>query len=102
MLPGWCGIRKSDRSGSVLGGRRQHMRLKLTSGAFNEGGKIPDRYSRKGGDISPPLEWDGVEENCKCLAMIMDDPDAPTGPFVHWLLYRIPLSDHGLKEGLPH
>jgi len=78
------------------------MRLTLTSGAFNHGGKIPDRYSRSGGDISPPLEWDGVSDACKCLVLIVDDPDAPSSTFVHWLLYRIPLSLHELKEGLPH
>jgi len=78
------------------------MRLKLTSGAFNHGGKIPDRYSRKGGDISPPLEWDGAADHGKSMALIADDPDAPSGTFVHWLLYRIPPSVHEMKEGVAH
>jgi Raf kinase inhibitor-like YbhB/YbcL family protein len=78
------------------------MSLKLTSGAFNNAGKIPDRYSKQSGDVSPPLEWEGVQEQAKSLVLIVDDPDAPSGTFVHWLLYAIPPSIHGLKEGVAH
>jgi Raf kinase inhibitor-like YbhB/YbcL family protein len=77
------------------------MSLKLTSGAFNQAGRIPEKYSKQGGNISPPLEWDGVRNSGKSLVLIVDDPDAPSGTFVHWLLYAIPASVHELKEGIP-
>ena len=76
------------------------MSLKLTSGAFNYGGKIPEKFSKQGGNVSPPLEWDGGLPSVTSLALIMDDPDAPSGTFVHWLLYAIPPGIQSLKEGL--
>jgi Raf kinase inhibitor-like YbhB/YbcL family protein len=78
------------------------MSLKLTSGAFNNADKIPDKYSKRSGDISPALEWSGIPAQAKSLALIVDDPDAPSGTFVHWLLYAISTSVHALKEGVPH
>jgi|ERR1051326_3040396 Raf kinase inhibitor-like YbhB/YbcL family protein len=78
------------------------MSLKLTSGAFNNGGRIPEKYSKKGGNISPPLEWDGASSKAVSLALIVDDPDAPSGTFVHWLLYGIPPSLTSLKEEMPN
>jgi Raf kinase inhibitor-like YbhB/YbcL family protein len=78
------------------------MSLKLTSGAFNNADKIPDKYSKRGGDISPALEWSGTPAQAKSLALIVDDPDAPSGTFVHWLLYAIAPSVRALKEGVPH
>jgi Raf kinase inhibitor-like YbhB/YbcL family protein len=78
------------------------MSLKLTSGAFNNAGKIPDRYSKQAGDISPPLEWAGARSQVKSFALVVDDPDAPSGTFVHWLLYRIPVALTHLKEGVSH
>jgi len=76
------------------------MSLKLTSGAFNQGGSIPDQFSKKDGNASPPLEWHGLPPGTKSLALIVDDPDAPSGTFVHWLLYDIPISLSELKEGV--
>jgi Raf kinase inhibitor-like YbhB/YbcL family protein len=76
------------------------MSLKLTSGAFNHGGSIPKQYSKKDGNASPPLEWHGVPAGTKSLALIVDDPDAPSGNFVHWLLYDIPISLNELAEGV--
>jgi Raf kinase inhibitor-like YbhB/YbcL family protein len=76
------------------------MSLKLTSGAFNQGGSIPNQYSKKGGNLSPPLEWHGMPAGTKSLALIVDDPDAPSGTFVHWLLYDIPISLSELAEGV--
>jgi Raf kinase inhibitor-like YbhB/YbcL family protein len=77
------------------------MGFTLSSGAFHEGGRIPEKYSRKGGNISPPLAWSGVPASATTLALIVDDPDAPSGVFVHWLLYRIPATVSALKEHLP-
>jgi Raf kinase inhibitor-like YbhB/YbcL family protein len=77
------------------------MSLTLRSDAFEEGGTIPDKHSREGGNISPRLSWSGAPEGTRSLALIVDDPDAPSGVFVHWLLYGIPPSLSGLEENLP-
>ena len=80
------------------------MALMLTSPAFEHGQAIPRRYTCEGDDISPPLEWAGVPERAKSLALIVDDPDAPdpAAPkrvWVHWVLYDIQVSSTGLPEG---
>jgi hypothetical protein len=76
------------------------MGLKLTSRAFDNEGTIPDKYSKDGGNISPPLAWTGVPEDARSLALIVDDPDAPSGTFVHWLAYGITPETTELKEHL--
>lgn len=78
------------------------MTITLTSSAFEEGQRIPKRYTFDGIDVSPPLAWSGVPENAKELVLICDDPDAPTPePWVHWIIYKIPANLTGLKEGIP-
>jgi len=77
------------------------MELKITSPAFKEGEMIPSRYTCDGDNVSPPLEWSGIPSNAKSLALIMDDPDAPIGTFVHWVVFNIPASQNGLSEGIP-
>jgi Raf kinase inhibitor-like YbhB/YbcL family protein len=74
--------------------------MNLSSPVFQPGEAIPDRYSRRGGNVSPPLVWSDVPENAKSLALVVDDPDAPSGTFVHWLVYRIPPNTTSLKEGM--
>lgn len=76
------------------------MAFQLTSPAFREGSMIPDKYSKKGGNISPPLAWQEAPEGTKTFALIVDDPDAPSGAFVHWLLYGIPADTAELPEGI--
>lgn len=80
------------------------MALSLASPAFEHGQPIPRRYTCEGDDISPPLEWAGLPEGTKSLALIMEDPDAPDpdapkGVWVHWVLYDIPETSSGLPEG---
>ncbi len=77
------------------------MDIKVTSPAFEEGGMIPRQYTCDGEDISPPLAWRGVPENAQTLALIFDDPDAPMGTWVHWVLFNLPASENGLPEGVP-
>jgi Raf kinase inhibitor-like YbhB/YbcL family protein len=74
--------------------------MKLTSTAFSEGGMIPAQYTCNGPDISPPLNWEDVPEQTKSLALIADDPDAPVGTWVHWVLYNLPADTHELQEDL--
>lgn len=77
------------------------MALKLTSRAFGLNGTIPEKHSKDGGNISPPLEWTGVPEDTTSLTLIMDDPDAPAGLFTHWIVYGIDRRTTELSEHLP-
>lgn len=77
------------------------MGISITSTAFNEGEFIPKKYSCDGADVSPPLEWIGIPEETKELALICDDPDAPMGTWVHWVLYNIPPNVSNLPESVP-
>lgn len=77
------------------------MTIKLNSTAFDEGGMIPSQYTCDGQNVSPPLAWSGLPEGTKTLALICDDPDAPRGTWVHWVVYQIPASERGLPENLP-
>ena len=78
------------------------MAIKLTSSAFEEGQRIPKKYTFDGIDVSPPLAWTGVPEGTKELVLICDDPDAPTPePWVHWVIYKIPANVTNLREDIP-
>lgn len=77
------------------------MTIRLTSSAFETGGAIPKKYTEDGDDISPPLTWDKLPPGTKELALICDDPDAPSKePWVHWVLYKIPAEVRELPEGV--
>ncbi|RMF89683.1 MAG: YbhB/YbcL family Raf kinase inhibitor-like protein [Methanobacteriota archaeon] len=75
--------------------------ITLTSTAFEEGGTIPLQHTCDGEDISPSLSWEGIPHGTRSLALIMDDPDAPAGTWVHWVIYNIPGDRAGLPEGVP-
>jgi Raf kinase inhibitor-like YbhB/YbcL family protein len=77
------------------------MAIKVVSSAFQEGGMIPADYTCDGKDISPPLSWSGVPEQAVTMALICDDPDAPLGTWVHWVLYNLPASVRELPAGVP-
>lgn len=76
-------------------------RLTLTSTAFSNGAPIPRQYTADGRDVSPPLAWDHVPEGTQAFALICDDPDAPVGTWVHWVLYGWPGDAEGLPEAVP-
>jgi hypothetical protein len=76
------------------------MTLELTSSAFTQGTPIPAAYSCDGKGTSPPLAWSGAPADTKSFALIMDDPDAPVGTFVHWVIYNIPAQTSVLPEAL--
>lgn len=73
--------------------------MDLRSTAFSDQSAIPRDYSREIGDVSPPLEWSGVPGEAQELVLVCEDPDAPGGTFVHWLLAGIPPGTHGLGPG---
>lgn len=77
------------------------MALKLESSAFQAGEKILAKYTCEGSDLSPPLSWGAGPAGTKSWVLIMDDPDAPMGTWVHWVAYNIPPSATGLAEGTP-
>ncbi|MEW5996034.1 MAG: YbhB/YbcL family Raf kinase inhibitor-like protein [Candidatus Micrarchaeota archaeon] len=64
--------------------------MRLESPAFENGGTMPEKYSCDGEDVSPELRLNGVPNGTNSLALVMDDPDAPTGTFVHWVAWNIP------------
>ncbi len=75
--------------------------LVLSSTAFKEGQAIPRQYTCDGVNISPPLEWTGAPKTAKTIAIIADDPDAPAGIWVHWVLYNVPAEYIGFVENVP-
>jgi len=77
------------------------MALTLTSTAFKGGAEIPQRHTCEGADRSPALQWTGAPPGTKSFALIADDPDAPVGTWVHWVVYDLPGDATELAEGLP-
>jgi len=78
------------------------MSLIVSSPAFSEGSPIPRRHTGDGEDLSPALSWSGVPPAALELALIVDDPDAPTSePWVHWVIYKVPVATYVLPEGVP-
>ena len=76
------------------------MKFVITSSAFSEGGMIPRQYSCDGPDVSPDLTWEGVPAGTVSLALICDDPDAPVGNWVHWVLFNMPPGEESLPAGI--
>ncbi len=77
------------------------MEIKISSSAFEDGGMIPAKYTCDGADVSPPLQWDAVPEGTRSIALICDDPDAPMGTWVHWVLFNLPSETKKLAENVP-
>lgn len=76
------------------------MALELKSSAFGPDQMIPRKYTCEGEDVSPALLWEGAPAGTKSFALICDDPDAPMGTWVHWVLYDLPADAKGLEEGV--
>lgn len=77
------------------------MGFKLGSPAFDPGGRIPARYTCDSEDVSPALTWSDPPPGTASFALIVDDPDAPVGTWVHWVLYDLPGDARALAEGVP-
>lgn len=96
-----CSCKEAKQANLNAEGDKQIMDIKITSSAFAEGGMIPAKYTCDGADISPPLQWDAVPEGTKTVALISDDPDAPMGTWVHWVLFNLPPDVKELPENVP-
>jgi Raf kinase inhibitor-like YbhB/YbcL family protein len=77
------------------------VKLTLTSGAFEPGATIPKKFTCDGPDVSPALAWNDPPAGTQSFALIGDDPDAPVGTWVHWVLYDLPASARSLPENVP-
>jgi Raf kinase inhibitor-like YbhB/YbcL family protein len=75
--------------------------MEIKSSSFKHEGMIPAKYTCDGQDISPPLSWSGAPEKTKSFALICDDPDAPVGLWVHWVLFDVPANINALPENVP-
>lgn len=75
------------------------VQIQLSSAAFKEGGTIPVVYTCDGENVSPPLSWKGVPDGTQSLALIVDDPDAPAGTWVHWVIFNMAPPISALSEG---
>ena len=96
----FCSCKDSKQADSgAVGGKK--MEIKITSPAFEDGGLIPAKYTCDGADISPSLQWETVPEGTKSIALICDDPDAPMGTWVHWVLFNLPAETKELPAKFP-
>jgi len=75
------------------------MALQVTSPVFFEGGMIPSKFTCDAENVSPPLAWSGASTGTQSIVLIADDPDAPVGTWVHWVLYDLPPDTNSLPEG---
>ncbi len=81
-------------------GGQSSVAFTLTSPVFASGDSIPNPYTCQGADISPALTWSGQPIQATSLALVMDDPDAPAGTWVHWGMWNIPAAIHLLPENV--
>lgn len=74
--------------------------IQISSPAFANGATIPKKYTCEGEDVSPPLNWGPAPEGTKSFALISEDPDAPSGTWVHWVIYDIPAEVNEFSENI--
>lgn len=89
-----CIVAAPDARGEEVGTDK----LRIASPAFPENGLIPSKFTCDGADVSPPLSVVGIPEKTRTLALIVDDPDAPAGTWVHWVVWNIPPGTREIPE----
>jgi len=97
---GVCPGLSAKETGSKVKKKERMAAMELASPAFKANGLIPKKHTCQGDDVSPALSWSGAPKNAKSFALIMDDPDAPAGTWVHWVLYDISAESAALGEGI--
>ena len=75
--------------------------IRVRSPAFFDEGRIPKKYTADGPNVSPAIKWENLPDMTETVALICDDPDAPVGTWVHWIVYNIPAEEDGLPEAVP-
>jgi Raf kinase inhibitor-like YbhB/YbcL family protein len=100
---GACETKSTLQETSVNEGseRGNPMGFELRSSSFNASDAIPRKFTCDGEDVSPALDWSGLPAGAQSLCLIMDDPDAPAGTWVHWVLYDLPGTTGSLAENVP-
>jgi len=93
--------RLAELQAAPSGKRTNAMNMQLTSSAFASAQRLPKEFSADGKNDSPPLQWTQPPAGTKSLALICDDPDAPGGTWVHWLIYDLPANSEHLAQGCP-
>jgi hypothetical protein len=95
-----CGCLMTANCADNKSGKEETMSIQITSTAFTDSQPIPAKYTCDGDDVSPPLQWTNAPANTKSFALIADDPDAPMGTWVHWVVYDLPPNTSALPENV--
>jgi len=98
VVAAWILLRRSESRGDMVDAGTVPV-LVVTSSSFTDGGMIPARFTCDGGDVSPQLSFAAPPQGTKSFALIVDDPDAPAGNFVHWVAFNLPVTLRDLPEG---
>jgi Raf kinase inhibitor-like YbhB/YbcL family protein len=98
VLLGLC-LAACSRGGSPEVGRELPDSITVRSPAFTDGARIPARFTCADADVAPALAWSGVPKDAVELALVVDDPDAPGGGYVHWVVFHLDPALPGLQEG---
>jgi Raf kinase inhibitor-like YbhB/YbcL family protein len=85
----------------LAAGTGREPAMKLTSPDIAQGSPIPRAFTADGADLSPTLAWQGAPDGTRAFALVVDDPDAPVGLWVHWVVYDLPAGASGLSQGQP-
>jgi Raf kinase inhibitor-like YbhB/YbcL family protein len=96
----FCTGQSKKETAPVVPTGGEAMKIIVASPAFIEGGMIPKKYSCDAENVSPPLAWSGIPDKAKSLALIVDDPDAPAGDWVHWVVYNMPVTMREMPEDI--
>ena len=94
-----CGFVNAGKNTDETPAIESPTALTVTSPAFGEGAAIPREFTCKGSNTSPPLAWSGVPSGARSVALVVDDPDAPSGTFIHWAVYNIDPAQSALAAG---
>ena len=94
-----CGFVNAGKNTDETPAIESPAALTVTSPAFADGAAIPREFTCKGANTSPPLAWSGVPSGARSVALVVDDPDAPSGTFIHWVVYNIDPAQSAIAAG---
>src|SRR5579871_1978543 len=101
ILSGGCNMKaQQQKSPQDTAEMTATAALSVSSSAFQNGQPVPQKYSCDGENISPALSWSAPPKGTQSFALVCEDPDAPHGTFIHWVMYNIPAGEHGLAENI--